>query len=128
MPVPRQLQARGPRLAITETFRVSVTGHPDKRLYAEASRFIRRLSGKTGIFLDRQGTVGPQDTALTSALMIIVHRPGKLALYDDVSYHLEICAAGIRLNAATVHGPIPGLETILQPVVANKPRYSFIGL
>ncbi|HEX9514070.1 MAG TPA: family 20 glycosylhydrolase [Puia sp.] len=128
MPVPRQLQARGPRLAITETFRVSVTGHPDKRLYAEASRFIRRLSGKTGIFLDRQGTVGPQDTALTSALMIIVHRPGKLALYEDESYHLEIGAAGIRLNAATDLGAIRGLETLLQLVGANSAGYYFPGL
>lgn len=54
MPVPQQLKTSGQRFGITEKFRVAVTGHPDQRVYAEASRFIRRLGEKTGLFLDKQ--------------------------------------------------------------------------
>src|SRR5450756_218871 len=85
MPVPRQLEARDQRLAITDSFRVSITGHPDKRLYSEASRFIRRLSEKTGFFWDRQGYLGPPDTSAGASLLINVSRPGKLNLYEDES-------------------------------------------
>ena len=128
MPVPRQLQIIDQRLAITETFRVSVTGHPDKRLYAEASRFIRRLSGKTGVFLDRQGYIGPDDTTSTAALLITVGRPGKLDLYEDESYRLEVSATRIKLSAATDLGAIRGLETLLQLVAADSAGYYFPGL
>ena len=57
MPVPRELKTDGSRFGIRQNFRVSVTGNPDPRLYAEASRFIRRLGERTGIFLDKQGWV-----------------------------------------------------------------------
>lgn len=128
MPVPREFQSRDQRLAITATFRVSVTGHPDRRLYAEASRFIRRLSERTGIFLDGQGYVDSQDTARTAALLISVQRPGKLALYEDESYHLEVGAGQVRLNAVTDIGVIRGLETLLQLVSADNTGYYFPGL
>jgi len=128
MPVPRKLETRDQRLAITDSFRISITGHPDNRLYAEASRFIRRLSEKTGFFWDRQGYLGPRDTSATASLLINVDRPGKLNLYQDESYHIEINGRQVLLNAATDLGAIHGLETLLQLVNADRTGYFFPGL
>src|SRR6185312_3218376 len=61
MPVPRELKTGGTRFGIGPNFRISVSGTPDPRLYAEASRFIRRLGERTGIFLDKQGYVSRRD-------------------------------------------------------------------
>ncbi len=41
MPAPLQLTAGGQCLPVNGRFTISVTGHPDPRLYAEASRVIR---------------------------------------------------------------------------------------
>ena len=61
MPVPQHLTTEQGRFAIDQAFRLSVTGSFDKRIYAEASRFIRRMGEKTGFFYDKQGFVTAAD-------------------------------------------------------------------
>src|SRR5688572_30603705 len=90
MPVPQNLERTNDRLNIDQSFRISIHGNPDKRLYQEASRFIRRVSDRTGIFLDKQGFVQRTDTSSNAALLINVKRPGKLELNEDESYKLEV--------------------------------------
>ncbi len=128
MPVPRELKTNAERLDITQDFRVSVSGHPDPRLYAEASRFIRRLGEKTGIFLDKQGYVTPQDNNLSAAFLIQVERPGKLELNEDESYSLEVRDRQVVLTAPTDLGAIHGLETLLQLVSTDDRGYYFPGV
>ncbi|HZK65152.1 MAG TPA: family 20 glycosylhydrolase [Puia sp.] len=128
MPVPRDLKTSGERLDITQNFRVSVSGHPDPRLYAEASRFIRRLGEKTGIFLDKQGYVTPLDNKLSAAFLIHVERPGKLELNEDESYSLEVRDKQVVLTAPTDLGAIHGLETLLQLVSTDERGYYFPGV
>ncbi|HZK62539.1 MAG TPA: family 20 glycosylhydrolase, partial [Puia sp.] len=128
MPVPRNLKISGERLDITQNFRVSVSGHPDPRLYAEASRFIRRLGEKTGIFLDKQGYVTPQDNNLSAAFLIQVERPGKLELNEDESYSLDVRDKQVVLTAPTDLGAIHGLETLLQLVSTDDRGYYFPGV
>ncbi len=90
MPAPASLVRNGERFNLTDNFRVSVTGNPDPRVYAEASRFIRRIGEKTGFFLDKQGYVTAADSSATAPLLIRVKRPGKLVLNENESYILEI--------------------------------------
>ena len=128
MPVPVNLTANGQRLSITGAFRLSVSGRPDPRLYAEAGRFMRRMGEKTGLFLDEQGFVSPNDTMSSAALQIEVLRPAKLGLYENESYTLEISDRRLLLTAATDIGAIHGLETILQLVSVDNKGYYFPGL
>src|SRR5690349_9942852 len=75
MPVPRQVTAQPGRFAIDNGFRVSVTGSFDRRVYAETSRFIRRMGERTGFFYDKQGFVSGADTNTNDPLVIAIKRP-----------------------------------------------------
>jgi hexosaminidase len=127
MPTPRQCRPDGRRLPITSTFTIAVTGHPDNRLYAEVNRFLQRLSRRTGIFFDKLGYIRPADTASSATLVIHANRPGKLALYEDETYHLEIDDSRIHLRAPTDIGAIRGLETLFQLISADPTGYYWPG-
>ncbi|MBS1949236.1 MAG: family 20 glycosylhydrolase [Bacteroidetes bacterium] len=129
MPAPARLTTNSNKIYIEQRFRICVKGSPDKRLYAEASRFIRRLSNQTGIFLDKQGFVTPADSVDASAtLLIYAQRPGKLKLNDDESYSIQTNNQQISIQAATDIGAIHALETLLQLVSADATGYYFPGI
>ena len=128
MPVPSELKASGQPFLINQSFRVAITGNPDTRLYAESSRFIRRLAEQTGIFLDRQGFVNKNDSSNSSALLIHVARPGKLNLEEDESYHIAVQAHQVLIASETDLGAIRALETLLQLVSTSEGQYYFPGV
>jgi hexosaminidase len=129
MPVPAELKVNNSRVGIDKRFRISVTGNADKRIYAEASRFIRRLSNKTGIFLDKQEYVTPgDDNNVSAALLVKIHRPGKLRLGEDETYSIETGANQIVVTANTDLGGIHALETLLQLVSNDEKEYYFPGV
>lgn len=129
MPVPAELKVNNNRVGIDKRFRISVTGNADKRIYAEASRFIRRLSNKTGIFLDKQEYVTPgDDNNVSAALLVKIHRPGKLRLGEDETYSIETGANQIVVTANTDLGGIHALETLLQLVSNDEKEYYFLGV
>ena len=125
VPQPSSLARNGERFSISDKFRVAVTGNPDPRIYAEASRFIRRMGEKTGYFLDRQGYVSANDTSASASLLIRIKRPGKLMLNENESYILEISAAQVVVTAETDLGAIHALETLMQLVSADEKGYYF---
>ena len=121
MPIPKEYHPTDTRFAITDNFRVAITGTCNQRLYAEAGRFIRRLSERTGIFLDNTLS------SPSSPLLIKVQRPGKLTLGEDENYNLNISPTQILLSATTDIGAIRGLETLLQLLNADNTGYYFPG-
>ncbi|MEO5999735.1 MAG: family 20 glycosylhydrolase [Chitinophagaceae bacterium] len=128
MPVPQQLKINGLHLTITNKFSVSIIGNPALRIYGEASRFIRRLSEKTGFFLDKQGFVTPGDNNPSAPLLIKIQRPGSLNVSENESYTLEINERQVILEAPTDLGAIHGLETLLQLISVDNNSYYFPGL
>ncbi|HVW61956.1 MAG TPA: family 20 glycosylhydrolase, partial [Puia sp.] len=124
MPVPAAYSPTSVRFSLTDGFRAAVSGPCDPRLYAEATRFIRRLSERTGIFLDKQGFVGPGNSA---PLLIKVLRPAKLVLHEDESYELKVGSDRVVISAPTDIGAIRGLETLLQLLSADSTGYYFQG-
>jgi len=128
MPVPSRIVTNETRFGITDNFRVSVSGTTSARLLAEASRFIRRISQKTGFFLDKQGYVTGKDSNSTCPVIIKVNRAGKLELYENESYHLHINRDQVVISAETDIGAIRCLETLMQLVSVDEKGYYFPGL
>ena len=128
MPQPASLTRNSERFTITDKFRLSVIGNPDGRVYAEASRFMRRMGEKTGYFLDKQGYVTAGDSSTTASLLLRIKRPGKLMLNENESYILEINSTQAVVTAETDLGAIHALETLMQLVSADEKGYYFPGL
>lgn len=128
LPVPQQLQTRTTKCRINESTRVAIKGHPGAGLFAEASRFIRRLSNKTGIFLDKQGFVTAADSNTAATILIKVQRPGTLKLAEDESYNLVTNESQAIITANTGIGAVRGLETLLQLVSSDENGYYFPGV
>lgn len=129
MPVPASLKINSGKVLIDQRFRISVIGNANERIYAGASRFIRCLSNKTGIFLDKQGYVTRKDSNnIRATLLIKIHRPGKLKLGEDESYSLKTNAAQVLVEAETDLGAIHALETLLQLVSNEANQYYFPGV
>ena len=70
----------------------------------------------------------PQDRNPAASLLIKVIRPGKLDLYEDETYSIEIKGKQVVIAAPTDLGALHGLETLLQLVSADERGYYFPGL
>jgi hexosaminidase len=128
MPLPALLKVNENPIRITRNFRVSVFGNANARIYFQASRFLRRLSDKTGIFLDGQGYVTKKDSTLSAALIIRIQRPGRLTVDEDEGYSLVTNANHVEISAKNDLGAIHGLETLLQLVSSDTNGYYFPGV
>lgn len=125
MPVPYKIQSSGSKYEIGPQLHLSVIGACDKRMYAAASRFLRRLAEQTGIFYDNQGFVTPADHDSTDQLVIRITRPGKLLLNEDERYAINISSSRVVVTATTDIGGIHALETLLQLVSTDEKGYYF---
>src|SRR5665647_2923229 len=128
MPVPADLNVNAHIVRITNQFRISIVGEASSRIYAEASRFARRLSNKTGIFLDKQGYITQKDSNIATQLLLRVVRPGRLQLGEDESYLIETGTSQVVVTATTDLGAIHALETLLQLVSTDADGYYFPGV
>jgi len=140
MPAPEKFSLGEGKFILTHSFDISIFGNTDKRIYPYATRVLRRLSGRTGLFFpqDNVTTVSASDT---SDLQISVEQPGKILLSEDESYSLQVLKDKILLKAKTDLGALRGMETLLQllqndethyffPVITihDKPRFPWRGL
>jgi hexosaminidase len=125
MPVPYKIENAGGKYEIGPQLHVSVIGTCHKRMYAAATRFIRRLGEQTGIFYDRQGIVTTADRDSADQLVIKIKRPGKLILNEDERYSIAVSSTQVVVNAETDIGGIHALETLLQLVSTDENGYYF---
>jgi len=138
MPMPTSVQPGVGRLAIDQSFCVSITGIGDETLQRGTARFLAELSRQTGIFFKRKPVDSPSPTLSLHA----VHAREKVQeLNDDESYQLVISASGASLTARSPLGILHGLQTFLQLVettangfsvpvitIADNPRFAWRGL
>lgn len=125
MPMPKELIEKEGKFRLDSTFKVSVRGDTDQRIYPNATRLLRRISERTGIFLHDQGFVKPEDKNPNVSVLIMVRRPGEVKLHEDESYQLLINEKQVRINAETDLGAIHGIETLAQLLSADREGYYF---
>ncbi|HKJ30405.1 MAG TPA: beta-N-acetylhexosaminidase, partial [Balneolales bacterium] len=124
MPLPTKVVKENGSFRLDSTFTIAVEGKAGHRIYPYASRVLRRLSGRTGLFF-KQDYVTPKASVDSANLIIKIGHPIKLHLGMDESYHLEVKPGGITLTSNTDVGALRGLETFLQLLKANKKGYYF---
>lgn len=122
MPVPSEVKFSDGKFRIESTFRIAITGNPDERIYGYATRVLRRLDGRTGLFF-AQDFLSPKDNDPQASLLIKVERPGKVILGEDESYSLSVAGNQVKLTAVTDIGAMRGLETFLQLLNADEQGY-----
>lgn len=124
MPVPQEVLVGTGRFRVDKAFAVKVSGEPDDRLYPAATRFLRRLDQRTGLFLS-QDYIEEGEVLDQVGLEIVVVRPGIVTLGEDESYELSVTSRGVRLKAPTDLGAMHGLETLLQLLSTDEGGYYF---
>ncbi len=127
MPVPAQMAFSGQGFRLDESFTLKVSGVGADRLYSYATRVLRRLSGRTGLFFS-QDFIRKSDSAGSASLMIKSKKEGQVLLGEDESYTLVVSDSVVILDAATDLGALRGLETLLQLLSVDGNGYFFPGV
>lgn len=124
MPWPQSVVLNDGNFALTKNFKVNITGNPNPRIFGGVTRFLRRLDGRTGIFFE-QGFITKLNEFPSAQLQINCTKSGKIGLYEDESYHLDIKQNQITINATSDLGALHGLETLLQMLQNNSASFYF---
>ncbi|UCE08377.1 MAG: family 20 glycosylhydrolase, partial [bacterium] len=140
MPVPASTVFTDGKFRLSEAFTIMVKGDAGDRLYRGATRTLRRLAGRTGIFFP-QDYITPNTKNSSANLIIECSRTGKVILHEDESYSLVVTPEEIKLSANTDIGALRGLETFLQLlkvdedgyylpaiIIKDRPRFPWRGL
>lgn len=124
MPWPQNVVVNEGNFTLTKNFKVNITGNPNARIFGGVTRFLRRLDGRTGIFFE-QGFITKLNEMPTAELQINCTKSGKIGLYEDESYHLDIKQNNITINATSDLGALHALETLLQMLQNNSTSFYF---
>lgn len=124
MPWPQSVVLNDGNFALNKNFKVNITGNPNPRIFSGVTRFLRRLDGRTGIFFE-QGFITKLNEVPNASLQINCTKSGKIGLYEDESYHLDIKQNQITINATNDLGVLHGLETLLQMLQNNNNSFYF---
>lgn len=124
MPWPQNIKLTAGTFALSKKFKVNITGNPNPRIFIGATNFVRRLDGRTGLFLE-QSFLTKIDESPEAELQINCVRNGKIEINEDESYQLIITSNKITINATSDLGALHGLETLLQLLQNNSTAYYF---
>lgn len=122
MPYPASVAQQEGKFRLTKDFSIATEGAAHERLHSGASRFLRRLDGRTGLFFTQEH-VEASSRQTKAGLTIATQRPGETSLGADESYTLQVSQEGVQLTAVTDIGALRGLETLLQLVQADEQGY-----
>jgi hexosaminidase len=124
MPMPAKITPAEGKHRVADGFYVAGDANPAARAFKAASRFMFRLSGRTGIFF-KQDFLLTQAVSDQASLVYKYEKAGRLEPFEDESYTLAIGPEKIALTAITDIGILRGLETLLQLLDADDQGYCF---
>ncbi|MCB0292395.1 MAG: family 20 glycosylhydrolase, partial [Calditrichaeota bacterium] len=124
LPVPAQVEYGEGQFRLDAEFTLAVEGKPHKRMFRGATRFLRRLSGRSGLFFLQHYIIETGNSRFAN-LVINCRRAGVVKLGTDESYRLTVTPEKIELQADNDIGALRGLETLLQLLQADEKGYFF---
>jgi hexosaminidase len=123
MPYPKEVKMGTGKFRIDNEFTVSVNNN-DEKIFAAATRLIRRLDARTGLFLT-QDFIREVNDPSDSRMEISFNNSEEIKLNIDESYQLLISENKIKLTAESNFGTMHGLETLLQLLMVDDDGYYF---
>ena len=130
MPWPQEISVSSSDFKVNNEFTIYIHGDvkEDSRIYKAATRFLRYMTDKSGVFL-KAGFPNPKNIDPKNAsVQIRFEEVSEVKMGIDESYTLSIQEAGIRINAVTDVGAMHGLSTLLQLLDVNEGAYAFSGV
>lgn len=140
LPKPKEILVKEGRFKIDSNFRISINNYQSERLNATATRMLRRLDGRTGLFF-KQFAIRENEHSTNVPFFINFDKKEEEIHNADESYSIKITPEKIYLSASSDLGAMHGLETLLQllhsddkgyyfPIVEikDKPRFAWRGL
>lgn len=125
MPWPQEIQENNSKFKINEALTITILGNDSKeRVDKAATTFLRRLSGRTGVFIDTGFPVKSE----TASIKVNFETVSDLTIHQDESYTLEIKSDAVLIQAKTDVGALRALETLLQLTTHNATEYYFPGV
>lgn len=126
MPYPKEVKMGTGKFRLNHEFTVTVDNN-DEKFYSAATRFIRRLDARTGLFLT-QDYISEVNSPSNSQMEISFVNSEELKLNVEESYLLKISEKNIQLTARNNFGAMHGLETLLQLLMVDEDGYYFPAL
>ncbi len=127
MPWPKTISENNKVFKLNKQLDISIDGPESDRLELAATNFLRRISGRTGLFLDAGFPASIEENS-KAAIKIKYQKVGDLNIDLDESYNLKIDENGVNLSANTDVGILRGLETLLQLTTNDATTYYFPGV
>ena len=110
MPWPKELKENNEKFFVKENFSISVNAL-NNRIKNGTTSFLRRLSGRTGVFID-QGFAKTKKENNSPSLEITFTKSANLSIDVDESYQLTVTYSKISIQAKTDIGVLRALETL----------------
>jgi hexosaminidase len=125
MPWPQNIEENNLRLVINSDVTISIIGNDNQeRIRNAAVNFLRRLSGRTGVFINEGFPIDDN----TGTIQISFDKVSSLNIESDESYSIEISNINVLIKASTDVGALRALETLLQLTSHNSYDYYFPGV
>ena len=124
MPVPQMVEFGDGSFIIDQDFTIELNGACGNRSERAATSLLRRLSGRTGYFIN-QGFVELEQTINDPKLVIDCGRTGELVLGEEETYTLIVRPDKIKITAPTELGVLHAIESLLQLFETNGEQYFF---
>jgi hexosaminidase len=122
MPWPKEIVKTSNTVFIKSSFTVEIEGKDTKkRVHNAVVKFLRRLSNRTGVFIEN----GFPTTSKNTTLSLSFDKIAKLSIHTDESYSVRFNNTKIEIKATTDIGVLRGLETLLQLVNNDAENYFF---
>ncbi|WP_430410434.1 beta-N-acetylhexosaminidase [Kordia sp.] len=125
MPWPQEIQENNSKFKIKETLTLVILGKDSEgRVQKAATKFLRRLAERTGVFIDTGFPVkNPK-----AAIKIDFQTVSDLTIHQDESYRLNIKNDEVLIQAKTDVGALRALETLLQLAMHTNSENYFPGV
>lgn len=124
MPLPNSVTKGNDKFIISSSLKILLINNSSKKLYDYSNEILRRISNKTGIFLDKEVVVTNTDEQ-TEKIVISFEKSVDVKLGIDESYTIKILNNKINIDAKSDIGIMHALETLYQLVLNDSLQYYF---
>lgn len=124
MPLPNSVNLGNDKFIINSSLKILLTNNSSKKLNDYSKEVLRRISNKTGIFLDKE-VITTNTDELTGKIVISYEKSENIKLGIDESYTIKILNNKINIDAKSDIGIMHALETLYQLVLNDSFQYYF---